>query len=263
MNTRHCKVAPSRVGVWLTLCLLAGSFFSTKAHAAPSLKRKAAQLVAEMKQRGEKDGEVHLALGALYAHAGARKKALSHLGAARRNGVKESRVSLVLGGFFRRQGRYDAALTTLVRVLVHNPGQPFALVQLWKALYESRLRGSKLSIDTTAIRKRLGDFGLHFPESFQIKSDASAESKKLAARGYNALLGQRNRYAAGLFKAAIDALPSNAKAHRGLGIAYARQQDFLRASGAYLLYLTLFPNAPDADEIDRVLVRYWKLRSKN
>ena len=149
-------------------------------------------------------------------------------------------------------------MSTLVRVLVRSPRQPRALVQLWKTLYEAKLRGVEVKTDLEAIRERLVTRGLHFPRRFKIESDSVTRSKKLAAAGYTALLGQRHRFAAQLFRAAINALPSNARAHRGLGIALAREHNYARAAGAYLLYLEMSPDAPDADDVDRVLMLYWK-----
>lgn len=229
--------------------------------ARPTTRQQAADLLAQMKRRGETKGEIHLALAALHARVGAQGEALKHARAARRLGIVSSRIDLVLGSLYRRLGRYDAAFSTYLRVLVHNTGQPHALVQLWKTLYEARLRGAKVKIDTQALRDRLIGFGLHFPKDFKLENDSADSSNRLTVRAYSALLAQRNRYAAELFEAAIDALPSNPRAHRGLGIARARQQDFMRAAGAYLLYLELAPNAPDADEIDRILMRYWKGRA--
>lgn len=246
-----------------TIALLVGVFaLPCPASARNSLRAQVRMLMKQMKQRGEKKAEIHLALAALYGRHRQQALVYKHVRAARRLGIAPSRTNLVLGTLYRRIGRYDAAFSTLLRVLVHNKGQPYALVQLWKTLYEAQLRGAQVKVDLDDIRDRLLGFGMHFPKRLTMEKDSATRSKKMTVLGYNALLGGRNKYAAGLFEAAIDALPSNARAHRGLGIARARKQDYMRAAGAYLLYLELYPNAPDADQIDRILMRYWKSRAK-
>ena len=251
-----------RSGLFL-VALIALLAFPPRAGARRITVAKQARLIlAQMKHRGEAKGEIHLALAAMYGRYGRQAEVYSHVRAARRLGIAPSRTNLILGDLYRRLGRFDAAFATFLRVLVLNPGQPYALIQLWKTLYEAQLQGAEVKVDMGNIRDRLVGFGLYFPKALQVEKDGATRSKKLTVLGYNALLADRNRYAAGLFKAAIDALPSNPRAHRGLGIARARRQDFMRAAGAYLLYLELHPNAPDADEIDRILMRYWRSRAK-
>lgn len=240
--------------------VVCAALFSAPGRPALAGGPTARQIVLQMRGRGAAPGEIRLALAAHYARKRDAKHALSHLRAARKAGVSPGRVDLLLGELYRRVGRYDAAFSTLVRVLVDSPEQPHALVQLWKTLYESKLRGAEVKSDVESIRKRLASSGLYFPARFKLDSDADTRSRKLAASGYTALLGGRNQFAAELFQAAIAAMPSNARAHRGLGIARARLHDFMRAAGAYLLYLQLAPNARDADRVDATLMRYWRKR---
>ncbi len=230
--------------------------------AAEGREGSAAVLVRQMSQRGAPQGEVHLALAALHARAGRQREVFFHLDEARKQGVPAGRTDLLLGAFYRTLGRFDAAMSTLVRVLVRHSEQPYALVQLWKTLYECKLQGTEVKTDLDSVRERLATSGLHFPSEFKLGSDGTSRARKLTAAGYNALLGDNAQLAAELFQGAIDALPSHAQAHRGLGIARARLQDFTRAAGAYLLYLELAPLAPDADEVDRILMDYWKNRCK-
>lgn len=244
-----------------TLVLSALLCGAAQAKAAPiSLQEQSRDLVEQMQQRGAPKGEIHLGLAGLYAKALHAKKVLAHLRAARKLGIAEIRTDLVLGTFYRRAGRYDAACSTLLRVLVNHSGQPYALVQLWKTLYEAKLRGQQVEVDLSTIRERLAVFGLHFPKELKVDAAGQEESKRITVRAYGALLAQRNRYAAQLFEAAIAAFPSNARAHRGLGIARARQRDYMRAAGAYLLYLELAPHAADADRVDRMLANFWRHR---
>lgn len=217
-------------------------------------------LHGQMLRRGDPPGEIHLALAALFAHAKREPEMQRHLAEARSRGVSSSRCDLVLGGYFRSVGRYDAAMSTFVRVLIRHEDEPYALLQLWKTLFECKLQGSAVKTDTDAIRERLSASGLHFPKSFGLRPKANATAKTLTAAGYNALLAGNPDLAAGLFQAAIDAFPSWPHAHRGLGIARARRGDNGRAAGAYLLYLELYPLAPDAEDVDRVLMEYWKNR---
>ena len=216
----------------------------------------------QIKRRGESAGEQHLALAAYYAKLGRQPQAVAHLRTARRYGIERSRIDLLLGELYRRVGRYDASLSVLVRVLVQLPAQPHALVQLWRTLYEATLRQAPVQTDTETIRRRLGEAGLHFPERLNIGPRSAGRSRKLTAAGYTALLAKRNDQAMSLFREAIDALPSNGAAHRGTAIAWGRLGAPARASAAYWLYLDITSNAVDADEIDLVLMRYWRSRRK-
>jgi Flp pilus assembly protein TadD len=101
---------------------------------------------------------------------------------------------------------------------------------------------------------------MYFPKEFRAEELSAGESKRLTAEGYSALLASKPHIAEELFESAVEALPSNPKAHRGLAITHMRLQRISQAIGAYLLYLELNPNAPDAAEVDRVLVEYWKSR---
>jgi tetratricopeptide (TPR) repeat protein len=263
MAVRSHAVAP----VLATVCVLLGIHGPATVASArnPSatlrpIEQKARQLVGELRRRGEPVAEIHLALAALFGHAGD-KRAFKQLEAARKLGINPVRLALVHAPTLLRVGRHDEAMATLVQVLVHYPEQSRALVTLWKTLYEAMLQGKPLRTDVDAIRKRLGDFGLHFPEKLELGRKSESKSSELTALGYNALLAKRSKYAAELFEAAIDFYPSNARAHRGLGMARAQLFDHRRATGAFLLYLELNPAAPDAEEIDRRLASYWKGRS--
>ena len=247
------------------IALALAALAAGQARAAPPerAQTQARLLRGQMLRRGEARGEIDLALAWHYARARAAGATIHFVKEARKHGIMASRTDLLLGTFYRQQGRYDAAFSTLVRVLVRNPEQPFGVVQLWKTLYESKLRGAPIKTDTSAVRERLAGLGLHFPVEFDPAKVSADSSKELTASGYNALLSGRHGFAAELFEAAIDANPSNPLAHRGLGISRARKQDFTRAAGAYLLYLELNPQASDADEVDRMLMEYWKNRTSS
>ncbi len=249
----------SRLGAALATLLLLAS--PVAAQRSPEV---AAEIVQQqMKRRGSPPAEVHLALAAVYAQGKRGRELDYHLGEARRLGVSASRTDLLLGSYYRSVGRYDAAFATLVRVLVRHGEQPYGLVALWKTLYECKLQAATVKTDTETIRERLSSSGLHFPREFKLTAKSADQAKKLTSAGYNALLGGKASFAAELFQSAIDAFPSEAQAHRGLGIARARLEDYTRAAGAYLLYLELAPSAPDADEVDRVLMDFWKSRCSN
>lgn len=218
--------------------------------------------VREMQRRGDPPGEIQLALAAFAVRARNESEAVLHLGEARKQGISAGRLDLLLATLRRSLGRYDEAFELLTGVLVRHEEQPYALVQLWKTLYECKLRGAAVKTDTDAVRERLAASGLYFPRQLKLAADAAAQGKRLTAAAYNALLSGKVQFAAELFQAAIDAFPSDPQAHRGLGIARARRQEFLRAAGAYLLYLELSPMAPDADEVDKMLMEYWKTRCK-
>lgn len=244
------------------LALVLAALCAGRQARAGEIERQARQLRAEMRARGDGPGEIDLALAWVFARAKRAKGALYYVKQARKHGIDQSRIDLLLSTLYRQLGRHDAAFSTLVRVLVRNPEQPYALVQLWKTLYEAKLQGAEVKTDTGSVRERLAALGLYFPAAFDPAKISIERSKRLTASAYNALLSGRVRFAAELFEAAIAAFPSNPLAHRGLGIARARRNDYARAAGAYLLYLELKPHAPDADDIDRVLMEYWRHRGE-
>jgi tetratricopeptide (TPR) repeat protein len=249
----------ARRTMWVIVALVATPA-SAEVSFDPALAAREAR--RQILRRAEDAGEISLALAAIFGRAKRQREVFHYISEARRQGVAASRTDLLLGAFYRSTARYDAAFSTFVRVLVRHEDQPYALVQLWKTLYECKLQGSEVKTDTDMVRERLAAAGLYFPKEFKIAPAPLATARKLSATAYNALLAGKAQFAAELFEAAIDALPSDSQAHRGLGIARARLQDFSRAAGAYLLYLELNPQAPDADEVDRVLMRYWRGRSR-
>lgn len=252
-----------RVAISVAICVLVLSMGSVRAAPPDDIRRQADLVRAQMKQRGAPAGEIHLALASFYSKRKIPGRVSFHVAEARKRGVSTQRIDLLLGAFFRTMKRFDAAFTTLVRVLVNSEEQPYAMVELWKSLYESALQDVQIKTDTTVIRQRLERLGMYFPETFEFKDSSAAQSKRLTADGYNALLNGSYAGAVELFQAALDLLPSNARAHRGLGQARHRMQDFTRAAGAYMLYLELAPNAPDAAEVDRLLMDYWRTGCKD
>jgi tetratricopeptide (TPR) repeat protein len=236
---------------------------TARAQRRPTLAERAKALEIEMVDRGESPGEISLSLASLHAESGDAARVDHHLKNAQRLGVDACRIDLLLGSFYRRTARFDAAISTFVRVLVSHEDQPFALVQLWKTLYQIALQDAEVSSDLDSVRERLDASGLHFPRTFKPSAKGPARSRQITAAGYNALLSGKNTFAAELFEAAIEGDPSNAQAHRGLGIARAREKDYARAAGAYLLYLELRPDAADAAQVERALMDHWKSRSAN
>lgn len=258
MNTAPTALHLCLCGVFCGALL--GSAAPAAADSYLGVKARGRLLKQEMERRGDHPGDVALALANLFAREKQGKAVQFYLKEARKHGVSEGRIDLVAAELYRRVGRFDAAFSTLVRVLVKHPDQPHALVELWKTLYQCALQGTEVRTDLTLVRRKLVGAGLFFPENFQPSADGVARAKELVAAGYSALMAERPRYAAELFEAAVAKNPSNPQAHRGLGIARARMEDFARAAGAYLVYLELFPAAPDADKVDQVLAQYWRHR---
>jgi tetratricopeptide (TPR) repeat protein len=218
-------------------------------------------IIAEMQRRGNPSGEIYLAVAALYARANVSGLMFQALSKAREHGCNATSAELLLGRWYRTQGQYDRAFRLLANILVRHPDQPRALVELWMALYQQKLQRAIVQTDVDPLIDRLAAAGLFFPRGFGLSARVKAAGGKVTAAGYNALLvGNDSRFAAELFREAISINPSDAKAHRGLAIARTRQHDFKRAAGAYLLYLELSPDAPDADQVDKALMRYWKER---
>lgn len=218
-------------------------------------------LAAELRTRGETEAEVQLALAEHLARAGELAAARQALETSRRRGVRAFRADLVLADVQRREGRFAESLALLGRVIVEHGG-PRALVQAWKTLYEAQLRGGAAGLDVTALRDRLLAEGLYLPAELAASNNAAARSERSTVAAYDALLAGNPQGAVELFQEALDAFPGNARAHRGLGIAWARRHELRRAAGAYVLYLALRPHAADAEEVDRALMRYWKRRAR-
>jgi hypothetical protein len=197
----------------------------------------------------------------MHAQRGALREAAEALDAARRRGAAGFRVDLLLADVRRREGRYDASLALLGRIVLEHAAPPI-LAQLWQTLYEAQLRQALGNLDVSALRERLLAEGFYLPPVLALSGDAAQRSAKSTNAGYDALLAGNLQAAEVLFEEALDAFPGNAPAHRGLGITWARRHDHRRAAGAYSLYLVLRPLAPDADAVDRALMRYWKRRRR-
>ncbi|MCB9558346.1 MAG: hypothetical protein H6707_19685 [Deltaproteobacteria bacterium] len=262
MSTHPCVgfAAGLRAAHVLGLIMLLGCLSAQRANAR--MRRPVShEIIAQMKARGLPLAEIALVLAAHYAKRTDQAMVYRYIKRALAGGVDRGRADLVLAQFFRESDRYDAAFATLVRVLVQHPGQPKALVDLWRTLHRCQRTRCTVQTDLGAIRERLATFGLHYPARLSADPQAAMRSRKLADSGYQALLSSRPRFAAQLFFASIEEDPSNPLAHRGLAIARGRQADYRRAIGAYLLYLSLAPDAADADQVDRILVEYWRKTS--
>lgn len=90
---------------------------------------------------------------------------------------------------------------------------------------------------------------------------ASAESRKRpealaeAAKGEKALRAFDTASAQASFEAALKADASLAAAHRGMGMVYVLQGKDAQAKAEYRRYLELQPDAPDREQIQRLLAR--------
>lgn len=83
-----------------------------------------------------------------------------------------------------------------------------------------------------------------------------SQAAERAADGDKALRAFNTKAAFDAFSAALKEDPSFASAHRGLGMVYVLQGKNDAAKVEYRKYLDLSPNAPDADQIKRLLAEH-------
>jgi peptidoglycan DL-endopeptidase CwlO len=81
----------------------------------------------------------------------------------------------------------------------------------------------------------------------------AAESR--AAKGDQALRAFDTRSAQSAFESALKLDPTLPSAHRGMGMVYVLQGKNAEAKSEYAKYLRLAPDAPDKDQIERLLSR--------
>jgi outer membrane biosynthesis protein TonB len=82
---------------------------------------------------------------------------------------------------------------------------------------------------------------------------AAAESE--AAKGDKALRAFDTRTAQAAFESALKLDPALPGAHRGMGMVYVLLGRNAEAKSEYAKYLQLAPDAPDKDQIERLLAR--------
>lgn len=92
------------------------------------------------------------------------------------------------------------------------------------------------------------------PAKIASSVDRSAAREHLA-RGDKALRAFNPGEAAAAFQRALELDPRLAAAHRGMGMAYVLQGRNGEAKAAYARYLQLAPDAPDREQIQRLLAR--------
>jgi Tfp pilus assembly protein PilF len=81
----------------------------------------------------------------------------------------------------------------------------------------------------------------------------AAESQ--AAKGDRALRAFDTKAAQSAFESALELDPMLPEAHRGMGMVYVLQGKNAAAKSEYAKYLKLDPDAPDRDQIERLLSR--------
>jgi pSer/pThr/pTyr-binding forkhead associated (FHA) protein/TolA-binding protein len=92
--------------------------------------------------------------------------------------------------------------------------------------------------------------------------DPGGSPRERAMRHYNSgnrlLLQNRFNAAIAAYEKAIQADPTFADVHRGLGIAYAKKGEHKLAARHYQQYIRLAPNNPDVPQVKRFLADYFR-----
>lgn len=93
------------------------------------------------------------------------------------------------------------------------------------------------------------------PRPKKVASGSRSAAEAEAAKGDKALRAFDTKAAEAAFSAALRLDPSLPSAHRGMGMVYVLQGKNADARSAYARYLQLAPDAPDKEQIARLVSR--------
>lgn len=170
---------------------------------------------------------------------GSRKQteaALRWLRVAVERGADPLRVQLVAGDIHLAAEQYEFALNAYFEVASAAPENGYAHLRLWRVLREADILPP--NVDAGRLKSYLRDAGYAIPDQ-PVRPPDTAMARQLTEQAYGALQAGRFQDATEGFVAALARDDAHAAAHRGLGIAYARQNQQGRALAAYRLYLWL------------------------
>lgn len=199
----------------------------------------------------------YMRLAQAYARLGMETEVLSFSQEAVSRGGSALAVDILVGDFYSDQERYDEAIGRYLRVLDVAPQQAHVLTQVWLILQRDRAERLGLQVRVDDLSARLNNAG-YYVSSGRPTSDRQSARARIA-EGNRFLNGNDVRAAIQAYKRAADDDPWNADIYRGLGVAYARQSDYVRAIGAYHLYLALAsPGTPDVPKVRQIIIDYYR-----
>ena len=199
----------------------------------------------------------YMRLAQAYARLGMEEEVLRYAQESVSRGGSALAVDIIVGDFYADQERYDEAVARYLRVLDVAPQQAHVLTQLWLILQRDRQERLGLQVQVETLAARMNNAGYYVSSGRPTGDRQSARGR--IAEGNRFLNGNDVRSAVQAYKSAADDDPWNADIYRGLGVAYARQSDYVRAIGAYHLYLALAsPGTPDVPKVRQIIIDYYR-----
>lgn len=197
------------------------------------------------------DPEPALRLAQGLGGRGQTDKAIEWLRVAAERGADPLRLQLVAGDVYLAGERYEFALNAYFEVANAAPENGYAHLRMWRALREADILPP--NVDQPRLKRYLRDAG-YFIADQPVHPPDTMMARQLTATAYGALQQGRFQEAVDGFVAALARDETHAPAHRGLGIAYARQNQQSKALAAYRLYLWLDPRDDrETREVKRIL----------
>ncbi len=259
MNTAPLPLAPIRLAL-VVAAILALSTLLLGAPSAQDIESiKAERQVSYIASLIDKEPSLpqhYTRMAQAYAQIGDEAQVLRYCAEAVQRGGNALAAELLIGDFYSTQGLYERALERYRTVLAGSPTQPHALTRVWMLLQRSRTDNVGLGADTATLSAILNNAGFYTAERAPANNPAAAAAR--LSEG-NRLLNENDvRGAIAAYKEAADQDPWNPDIYRGLGIAYARAADQIRAVGAYHLYIALAPpDRPDVPKVRQIIVDFY------
>jgi tetratricopeptide (TPR) repeat protein len=181
----------------------------------------------------------------------AQERARAHMGGreATSTGVAESQKQFEQGNNFYKEGKYGDALQAFERAYQQNPlgalryNQAAALDKMGKRelaaqRYEAYLKETPDAPDAAKVKTRID----------KLRADALKDAQAAFDRGQAAYNAGDFKKAASAFAEAYEQKPFPQFLYN-IGASYDKAGDTQRAVQNYQLYLSMFPNADDADKV--------------
>ncbi|MFQ5877407.1 MAG: tetratricopeptide repeat protein [Acidobacteriota bacterium] len=186
----------------------------------------------------------HFYLGNLFLRQERFAEAMAELEAEKELSGESDSVFFNLGVAYAGEGREDDALKAFERAAALNPAKPEVFMQM-AAIYEKRAEAA--GRDSALRQEWMAKAEQMYQEVIGIDPrNAAISFYNIGVKAWNA---NRNQEAAQAFRKSVEIDPTYAEAHRELGTALMRLQDFEGAVEHFEEYLQLKPQAKDAQEI--------------
>ena len=199
----------------------------------------------------------YIRLAQAYAKLGMETEVLHNTAEAVRRGQSPLSRDILLGDFYSDQERYDDALHHYLRVLAVARHQAHTLTQVWLIVQRHRAADLHLRADIQDLAMRLNGAGYHVSDTRPTNDREGARQKLTEGNRY--LNAGNTQAAVGAYMDAATDDPWNPDVYRGLGIAHARDSDYMRAVGAYHLYVALAkPGTPDVAKVRQIIIDFYR-----